>query len=241
MRKGFSANFLTAGLLLFVGAGCLESDMELLAGFVSRWLEQRGVIDKNGNPSTGAVKFAASGGWVSSGDKDNDAIITAGQAAKGINAADQAINLAGYDVAAGKFDDANAKLDAQLGKRPDDHRLRNAKGATLLRQGRVDASKDYFASTSSCDTRAGKVGGADLERCKRMLRDENDQLKEHEPPDLPDTPRDAGSKTCVMVNQRKGTLLRLEDIALQQNDHDAAERHRIAYGNLDNTWPTCRK
>lgn len=241
MRKGFSAILLTSGLLLFVGAGCLDSDMELLAGFVSRWLQQRGVVDEKGNPSKGTVKFVASGGWVSSGDKDNDAIITAGQATKGIAAADRAINQADYDVRAGNFDDANAKLDEQLGKRPGDHRVRNAKGATLLQQGRVDAAKGYLASTSSCDTRAGKVNSGNYDRCKRMLLDENDQLYQKEPLDQPGVPRDAGSKACVMVNQRRGTLIRLEDIALLQNDSDAAVRHRIAYENLDKAWPTCRK
>lgn len=241
MRKGFAAISLTAGLLLFVGAGCLESDMNLLAGFVSRWLQQRGVLDEKGNPSKGAIAFGASGGYISSGDKDNDAIIAAGQAAKNVRAADQAVNQAHIDVGAGRFDDANAKLDEQLRKRPNDHRVRNAKGATLLQQGRIDAAKGYLASTSTCDTRAGKVGSADYERCKRMLRDENDQLLEHEPADLPTVPRDAGSKTCVAINQRKGTLLRLEDIALLQGDRDAAERHRIAYENLDTTWPTCKK
>lgn len=242
MRKnGLPAILMTASLLLFVGGGCLSGDVELLVGFVNRWLQQRGVLDEKGNPSKGALAFGASGGWISSGDKDNDAIIAGGMAANNIRAADRAVSQAHTDAESGRFDDANAKLDAQLSKRPDDHHVRNAKGAVLLQQGRVDAAKGYLASTSSCDTRAGNVGSADYERCKRMLRDENDQLQRHEPADLPSVPRDAGSKTCVGILQRRGTLIRLEDIALLQNDRDAAERHRIAYENLDKTWPTCRK
>lgn len=242
MRKGIATIGLTVSMLLFTGAGCLDSDVDLLLGFVSSWLQQRGVIDKNGNPTANTVKYVGSGGWISSGDKDNDALIDGGLVAKSVKEADEAVDSAQNNAARGKFDEANATLNAQLAKRPNDHHVRNAKGAVLLKQGRGDEAKGYLASTSTCDTSSGNVRPADYDRCKRMLRDENQQLKDTGPYyGIERAPLAADSTECKQVRQRVLTLIRLEDIARLQSRFDEADGYTQQRINLEGSTPTCRK
>lgn len=232
----------TVVMLLFMGAGCLDSDVSLILGFVNSWLSSRGIIDDKGNPTPKTIGYVASGGWVSTGDKGNDALIDGGQAIKGVKDADAAVTSAQASASAGNFTEANATLNATLKKRPNDHRVRNAKGTVLVQQGRGDEAKEYLASTSTCDTSSGRVGPADYDRCKRMLRDENLQL-------LDATPAYGGSRQaaaadsaeCKVIRQRALTLVRLEDIARLQSKFDEADGYAQQHTNLMGSSPNCRQ
>lgn len=242
MRRRNAPLAATVVMLLFMGAGCLDSDVSLILGFVNSWLASRNIVDANGNPTAKTIGYVASGGWVSTGDKDNDALIDGGVAVKNIKDADDAVVSAQASAGSGKFDEANATLDATLNKRPNDHHVRNAKGAILLKQGRGDAAKGYLASTSTCDTGSGKVGPADYERCKRMLRDENQQLKDTGPYyGLERAPPAADSTECKQIRQRALTLVRLEDIARLQAKFDEADNYAKERTNLVGSSPTCRQ
>lgn len=243
MRKnGIPAILMTASLLLFVGSGCLDSDFELLAGFVSGWLQQRGIIDEKGKPSAGAVAFGATGGFISSGDKDNDAIIAGGLAVKSVKEADDAVDSAQNNAAMGKFEEADASLNAQLAKRPNDFHVRNAKGAILLKQGRKAEAKNFLASTTGCSASSGTVTATDYDRCKRMLRDEDEQLSTATPPYGSNRQAPAfDSPECDLVRQRVATLVNLEDIARLQSRFDEADGYRQKYVNIEGSSPSCRR
>lgn len=240
MRKRKLTTIAPIAFLLFMGAGCLDSDVSLVLGFVSSWLQQRGVIDAKGNPTAGTVKYVGSGGWISSGDKDNDALIDGGLVVKGLKDADNAVDAAHDSANLGNYADAHATLDMTLRGRPDDHHVRNAKGTIYVKQGRGTDANKYLASRSTCDTTAGAVGPADYARCSTMLRDERDQLYHAQPITSIKAP-EPDSETCRVLRQRLVTISRLEDIARLQSKFDEADRHKMEYQNLENGSPTCRK
>lgn len=242
MRRRNAPLAATVVMLLFMGAGCLDSDVSLILGFVNSWLSSRGIVDAKGNPTPKTIGYVASGGWVSTGDKGNDALIDGGLVVKSVKEADAAVDSAHNSAARGNFSEADASLNAQLAKRPNDHHVRNAKGAILLKQGRRDEAKKFLASTTACNPSSGSVQPSDYDRCKRMLRDEDDQLRTATPPFGSNRQAAAvDSPECDLIRQRVATLVNLEDIARLQSRFDEADEYRRKHINLEGSSPSCRR
>jgi hypothetical protein len=166
----------TIGLLLMIGVGCTDADVDRVIHFVKLWLIVNNVTDEDGNPSAGAMAFVATGGFIPTGSPDGDAIVGAGNAVRNIARADEQL---------GRADEAMAKIppDTQAAinavdeaerLRPNDPHVRHRRGVILLQSGNVDAARNNLSTYSTtCETIPGvAMGEATRERCLRRLEDE---------------------------------------------------------------------
>lgn len=197
--------------LFLTGSSCSKDDTSLVVDFINSWMQSRGILDENGKPTGSTIRYVASGGWVSSGNKDNDAIIDAGQVIKSVKDADGMAQKA--DEALGKTppDRATAltNLTDAVDKRPNDWHLRSQKGVLLLEMGRASEASEYL-NTNNDSCNPGKNPGmsqVQKERCFKQIQSEanlmaNSNVRSNRTGELPrcDLFRNQGAANELLAN-----------------------------------------
>ena len=225
MRKSTRNLIAVCALLPFLGAGCFGGDAALVIDFVNGWLIQRGILDEDGDPSLKTASYVGSGGWLSTGNKENDDIIDAGRAVKGIKKVDEKVDEAHQELAKDPPDlgAAERKVDEALKTRPDDHHARNAKGVVLLMKGESGTASGYLASDTSCKGGFGNMSPAERQACDAALRDEHNQL-------VSTANASFGSARCRLMGQRATVTERYFDLTKARRDADLECQKKRAAG-----------
>ncbi len=233
MRRSTATILGTALILLFVGSGCLDSDVSLVMDFMNAWAQTHKIVDKDGNPTPGTVAYVGSGGWVSTGDPTADAAIDAGQVVKSIKDADK--KLSDADKALEKTPPdrkaAGDLIDSALGSRPRDQGVRSRKGAFLVESGNLAEAQQYLVvNDPQCDpAKNPTMSQGKLEQCYRMVNNEERALLSAEVRSWPHE-RASEGPSCAIVDQRAATLARLMNLA------DKAGNFALANSYMDDIY-----
>lgn len=182
MRKRTSLILATCALLLFVGSGCSESDMNSVFNFLTKWWEKHDIADKDGKPGPGMPGFVASGGEIKSGDNATDFLGDGGESVDSMRQADKKLDDADAALKKNPPDDRKALdlSDEAVHDRPKDMGVRSRRGVILTLTGNDAEGQRFLASTNDECGKAGMTK-AQIERCISMVEAEGNAFRESQP------------------------------------------------------------
>ncbi|HTK05120.1 MAG TPA: hypothetical protein VL500_06040, partial [Candidatus Eisenbacteria bacterium] len=179
--------------LLFVGSGCEEGDVSLIVNFVSDYMQAKGMIDKNGKPTSKAM----TGYMFGTGDSTIDAALNAGASVKGVREADKAIEKADEARGSGNAAEEEKQLAIAAENRPNDWAVINRQYRLDLERGRLDAAaKKGEQALSVCST----------DRCKAALLEDRTRIITADIDAVSNMKDPKHDKACVMLKARRSAF-----------------------------------
>lgn len=176
MRRNRILLPLLAAAFIFLGSGCSSSDADLVIDFLNEWAMARGIVDKDGDPTSRTIAYGLTG--FSTGDKEADAAIDAGLVVKSIKDADEKANQAqeALDKNPPDHNTALQNLTEAVDNRPKDWHLRSQKGVLLLEMGRYSEAEAYLVTNDRSSNPDASLSRAQQERCFKQLQEEADRM-----------------------------------------------------------------